>query len=76
MVHRLAFSRAARGKGLSDSVFARVGALWRQRGVGYLRADSDFHHQRRQHILARNGFRRCGVIVFQGSGKLAYDKLL
>ena len=76
VVHRLAFSRAARGKGLSDSVFALVEALCRERGVGYIRADTDFPNQRMQHILARNGFRRCGVIVFQGSGKLAYDKLL
>ena len=29
-----------------------------------------------QHILAKNGFEQCGVILFQGSEKLAYDKIL
>ena len=29
-----------------------------------------------QHVLKNNGFAECGTVVFQGSGKLAYDKIL
>ena len=44
---------------------------WRQS----LRADTDFPNERMQHVLEKNGFEK-GVVVFQGSGKLAYDKTL
>lgn len=29
-----------------------------------------------QHILEKNGYRRCGTVLFQGSGKVAFDKAL
>ena len=46
------------------------------RGVKSLRADTDFPNERMQHVLEKNGFEKRGVVVFQGSGKLAYDKTL
>lgn len=76
VVHRLAFSRQFRGMGLTDHVWRLVEDLCRREGVDCIRADTDFPNQRMQHILEKNGFRRCGVILFQGSEKLAYDKLL
>ena len=38
--------------------------------------DTDFPNKRMQHILEKNGLSRCGIIVFQESGKPAYNKVL
>lgn len=32
--------------------------------------------KRMQHILTKNGYVNCGVIVFQGSETLVFDKIL
>ena len=76
VVHRMAFDRAFRGMGLADATFSRIEALCGARGVRNIRVDTDFPNLRMQHVLEKNGFVRCGVVVFQGSGKIAYDKIL
>ena len=76
VVHRMAFSGKFRGMGLAQAAFGAVEALCRERGVQYIRVDTDFPNKRMQHILAKNGFEQFGVILFQGSEKLAYDKIL
>ncbi len=76
VVHRMAFSRNFRNQGLSGVTFSLIEDLCRSKGVRSIRVDTDFPNKRMQHILEKNGFSQCGVIVFQGSGKLAYDKTL
>lgn len=76
VVHRMAFSREFRGIGLVDTAFALIEKLYLDRGVAYIRVDTDFPNKRMQHILEKNGFTRRGTIAFQGSGKIACDKLL
>lgn len=72
-VHRMAFGRAFRGRGLTTEAFRLVGELCRARGVTAIRGDTDPQNLRMQHVLEKNGFQRRGVILFQGSEKLAYD---
>ena len=74
VVHRMAFSERYRGKGLSSVALTLVENLCLSKGVNCIRVDTDFQNTRMQHILEKSGFSKCGVIVFQGSGKLAYDK--
>ena len=76
VVHRMAFSQEYRGKGLSSVALRLVADLCLSKGVNSIRVDTDFRNTRMQHILEKCGFSKCGVIVFQGSGKLAYDKKL
>lgn len=76
VAHRMAFSRKFRGMGLVDTAFALIEKLCLDRHISYIRVDTDFPNRRMQHILEKNGFIRRGTIVFQGSGKIAYDKLL
>ena len=59
-----------------DIAFQLIEKLCIQRNVFSIRIDTDFPNKRMQHILQKNGYENCGVIVFQGSGKLAYDKSL
>ena len=74
VVHRLALNRAGRRRGLSSRVFALVEERCREQGIRCLRADTDPENARMQHILEKVGFEKRGIIIFQGSGKFAYEK--
>ncbi len=76
VVHRMAFDSRFRGQGLAGTTFRLVETLCREKAVPSIRVDTDFPNKRMQHILEKAGFSQCGVIVFQGSGKLAYEKSL
>ena len=76
VVHRMAFDARFRGVGLTAIAFQRIETLCIEKNVFSIRVDTDFPNKRMQHILQKNGYEHCGVIVFQGSGKLAYDKIL
>lgn len=76
VVHRMAFSSAFRGMGLADAAFRLIEELCKQKQVSIIRVDTDPCNKRMQHVLTKNGFVRCGTIVFQGGEKIAYDKLL
>lgn len=76
VVHRMAFGEQYRDQGLSMVALTLVEDLCLSKGVNCIRVDTDFQNMRMQHILEKCGFSKCGVIVFQGSGKLAYDKKL
>ncbi|WP_290565273.1 GNAT family N-acetyltransferase [Akkermansia sp.] len=74
VIHRMAFDKGFRGMGLTGTAFKLIEKLCIQNGVRTIRVDTDFPNERMQHILKKNGFENCGTIMFQGSGKLAYDK--
>ncbi len=74
VIHRMAFSNRYRGFGLADIVFCLIDQLCIQNNVGNIRVDTDFPNKRMQHILEKNGYLNCGIIMFQGSDKLAYEK--
>ena len=76
VVHRMAFSEKFRGQGLADIAFRLIDELCIAENVRSIRADTDFPNKRMQHILEKNGYVRRGIIIFQGSGKIAYDKNL
>lgn len=76
VIHRMAFLPEFRGMGLSDAVWGLIENYCLKKRVRCIRVDTDFPNKRMQHILEKNGFVRCGIIIFQGSGKIAYDKLL
>ena len=76
VVHRMAFDGKFRGRGLADIAFRLIDELCISQNVRSIRADTDFPNKRMQHILEKNGYVRRGIIIFQGSGKIAYDKNL
>ena len=75
VVHRMAFHRNARGKGLASGVFRLVEELSTQKGVNYFRLDTDEGNVKMQHLLKKNGFTYRGPIVFDNSEKIAFDKV-
>ena len=76
VVHRMAFGKEFRGMGLSEITFQQIEKLCLSKGIKNMRVDTDLSNKRMQHVLEKNGFCRCGTIVFQGGEKLAYDKVL
>lgn len=76
VMHRLALSDQARGKGASGAVFQLVEQFALRRGVAAFRVDTDAGNQKMQHILRKNGFSHCGTIWFDNSEKIAFEKLL
>lgn len=74
VVHRMAFSKNFIGTGLAGITFKLIEELCIQSNIRNIRIDTDFPNERMQHILKKNGYENCGVIIFQGSGKLAFDK--
>jgi hypothetical protein len=74
VVHRMAFNKNFRGMGLAGITFKLIEELCIQNSIRNIRIDTDFSNERMQHILKKNGYENCGVIIFQGSGKLAFDK--
>ncbi len=76
VIHRMAFRKIFCGKGLSEAAFSLAEKLCIEQGVDYLRIDTAYPNKRMQHILEKNGFKYCGVIKYQGSERLAYDKFL
>lgn len=76
VIHRMAVSEEFRGKGLADMAFGLAGELCLKKGIGYMRADTDYPNKRMQHILEKNGFVLCGEISYESGDRLAYDKRL
>ncbi|WP_294472644.1 GNAT family N-acetyltransferase [uncultured Intestinimonas sp.] len=76
VIHRMAFCEAFRDRGLSSIALSLIESLCRSKSIKNIRMDTGFANKRMQHILKKNGFSKCGIINFQGSGKLAYDKTL
>ena len=69
VVHRLALSDAARGRGAAGTAFQLVEDLCRDRGGREFRVDTDAGNHKMQHILAKQGFQYRGTIRFDNSEK-------
>ena len=73
VVHRMAFSGNARGRGLSREAFDLIKAFCLSNQIDAIRLDTQDENKVMQHILAREGFAYCGLIQFDGGPKLAYE---
>ena len=76
VVHRMAFSKNYVNRGLSSKSFELIEDFCLSQEINNIRIDTDFKNSRMQHILEKNGFIKRGVIYFQGSERIAYDKKL
>lgn len=76
VVHRMAIGNAFRGKGMANFAFRLVEKLALRNGVSCFRVDTDVENQTMQHILKKNGFYYCGIICFDNSDKIAFEKAI
>lgn len=75
VIHRMAFNKEFRGTGLSNTAFKLIEAFCIKNNIESIRIDTHRDNKRMQHIL-KNEFVYCGIIFFQGTERLAFDKAL
>ena len=76
VIHRMAVDDDYKGRGLGSVFFQFTQALCIARGVGSIKVDTDTDNAAMRHLLETCGFRYCGVIRFDNSDKIAFEKLL
>lgn len=73
VVHRMAFNTQSRGKHLSGEAFSLIKNFCIDNKTFSIRVDTQDENKVMQHILARENFKYCGLIQFDGGPKLAYE---
>ncbi len=76
VIHRLAFGKAARGKGVSKNVFRFSEEVCRARGIHSLRIDTHEDNKKMRHIIEREGFTYCGTVYYHGSPRMSFEKII
>ncbi len=76
VVHRLAVDSSRKGQGLASRLLQYAEELCAQRGIHSIKIDTDQRNEVMKHLLPKNGYTFCGDVTFEGSPKIAYEKLL
>jgi len=76
VLHRVAASAQAKGKGIATEFFRMAEELCRERGVPSIKVDTNFDNQPMLRILAKLGYTYCGEVYFRGSARRAYEKVV
>ena len=72
-VHRVALGDNVRGKGLSRDMFRLVRELCAENGIHSIRIDTHEQNKKMQHVLDREGFVYCGIVMYDIGPRLAYE---
>lgn len=76
VIHRMAIDDAYKGRGLAGAMLEFAETLCLPRGIRSLKVDTDVKNHAMRHILEKSGYQYCGIIYFDNSSKLAFEKLL
>ena len=76
VVHRLAASPLAKGKGVATAFFGMLETLCRERGVFSVKVDTNFDNGPMLHIFEKLGYTYCGEVYLRGAARKAYENLL
>lgn len=76
VIHRMVIADRCKGRGLTGGMFAFAERLCLARGIGSIKIDTGAENEAMGHLLEKNGFVRCGTITFDGSDKIAFEKVL
>lgn len=74
VLHRVAASPEAKGKGIATIFFRMVEDLCRERGVPSIKVDTNFDNAPMLRIMDKLGYTYCGEVYFRGSARRAYEK--
>jgi len=76
IVHRVAVSNAAKGKGVATLLFKMIEDLCLQHNVYSIRVDTNFDNIPMLKIMDKLNYTLCGEIFFIGAMRKAYEKVL
>lgn len=76
-IHRLATRSDSRGRGTASIFIEETVRLCREKGLPSIRIDTHRGNLPMQRMLEKNGFVRCGIIVFGDEGeRVAFEKVI
>lgn len=75
-IHRAAISDNYRGQGIASKIFGFAEKLCKSRDIHSIKVDTDNDNAVMKHILQKNGFEYCGIVCFDNSDKIAFEKVL
>lgn len=76
VLHRVAASPLAKGKGVATQLFQLVEKLCVDNNVYSVKVDTNFDNIAMLKILERSGYQYCGEVFFRGAARKAYEKVL
>jgi len=76
VLHRVAASGLAKGKGIATRFFQMVEDLCAARHVSSIKVDTNFDNIPMLRILERSGYTYCGEVYFRGGSRKAFEKVL
>ena len=76
VVHRVATSNTAKGRGIATHLFKMIEDLWLQHNVYSIKVDTNFDNIPMLKIMDKLNYTYCGEIFFIGAMRKAYEKVL
>ena len=74
--HRVAISENHLGKGLAKKMMASIEDFARENNINSIKVDTNFDNLAMLSILEKAGYQYCGEVVFRGSPRKAFEKVL
>ena len=76
VVHRVATSKAVKGRGIATQLFSEIENLSIEKGVFSIKVDTNFDNIPMLKIVDKLNYTYCGEVFFRGSPRKAYEKVL
>ncbi|URM36849.1 GNAT family N-acetyltransferase [Flavobacterium anhuiense] len=76
VVHRVAVSKLAKGKGIATKLFQSIEGLSVENNIYSIKVDTNFDNTPMLKILDRLKYTYCGEVYFRGSARKAFEKRL
>jgi GNAT superfamily N-acetyltransferase len=76
VVHRVAVSKLAKGKGIATKLFESIEGLCVSHNIYSIKVDTNFDNVPMLKILDRLKYTYCGEVFFRGAARKAYEKKL
>lgn len=76
VVHRVATSGLAKGKGIATKLFEMIETLSMEQNVYSIKVDTNFDNVPMLRILDKLNYTYCGEVYFRGAARKAFEKVL
>ncbi len=76
VVHRVAVSKLAKGKGIATKLFEKIEGLSIENNIYSIKVDTNFDNVPMLKILDKLKYTYCGEVYLRGSARKAFEKLL
>ena len=75
VIHRMAIDNECRGRGIASLMLACAQDLCLAGNIHSIKIDTDQNNSIMKRLLEKNGYEYCGLVTFDNSDKVAYEKV-